>query len=67
MLGRIRDIRGGKLNDPRFGTRLKGEGVLAEQIAALFALGCRKAGITSRRAELSIAAFRRPGEQPLLF
>jgi DNA repair photolyase len=68
VLGRIRDLRGGQLNDSRFGRRMRGEGVLAAQIKSLFALGCRRAGITGRGPELSAAAFRRPGgTQRLLF
>ena len=53
-------IREGRLNDPRFGSRMKGEGVFAEQIAALFSLACRRAGIGERSLNLSTAAFRRP-------
>ena len=44
VMNRIMSLRGGRLNDPRFGTRMTGEGVFAEQIATLFALSCRKAG-----------------------
>jgi hypothetical protein len=61
-------MRGGRLNDSRFGTRMTGEGVLAEQIEALFRLGCKKAGIGGRHTRLSTAAFRRPqGRQLLMF
>ena len=60
VLNRIRDMRGGKLNDPRFGKRMRGEGVFAEQLESLFALSCRRAGLTSPRGELSTAAFRVP-------
>src|ERR1043165_4526760 len=60
VLNRIRSMRGGKLNDPRFGTRMRGEGVFAEQLESLFALSCRKAGLTSPRRELSTASFRVP-------
>ncbi len=68
VLGRIRDLRGGRLSDSRFGRRMRGGGPLAAQIKALFALGCRKAGITGRGPALSAAAFRRPGgTQRLLF
>jgi hypothetical protein len=69
ILSRIRAIRGGdRLSDPRWGTRIKGEGIFAEQIAALFQLSCRKVGI-GPRPELSTEHFRRPREQlslPLL-
>lgn len=60
VLNRIRAIRGGKLNDPRFGSRMKGEGIFAEQIDALFSLACRKVEIGGRSPDLSTAAFRRP-------
>jgi len=60
ILHRLEDLRGGKLNDPRFGTRQRGEGPYAEQIADLFEMGKKKAGIGNRGLELSVAAFRRP-------
>ena len=51
------------------GKRMKGEGVYAEQIHAVFELACRRTGIDlGERPELSIAAFRRPsGPQLSLF
>jgi DNA repair photolyase len=61
VLNRIRSIRGGKLNDPRFGSRMRGEGIFAEQISQMFKVARRKAGLESGGPELSIAAFRRPG------
>jgi DNA repair photolyase len=68
VLGRLRQMRGGALNDPRFGWRMRGWGPLAEQVRALFALGCRRAGLTRDFPALSAAAFRRPGgTQRLLF
>jgi DNA repair photolyase len=68
VLSRIRAIRGGKLNDPRFVSRMKGEGIFAEQIAGLFSLACRGAGIRGRGPSLSTASFRRPtGPQLSLF
>jgi DNA repair photolyase len=69
VLNRIRSIRGGKLNDPRFGFRMRGEGVFAEHIAQLFDISCRRAGIQKGRSpKLSTAAFRRDsGVQPGLF
>jgi DNA repair photolyase len=65
VLHRIRAIRGGKLNDPQFGSRMRGEGIFAEQIQALFALACRKAGIDGRGPALSIAGFRVPSNAQL--
>jgi DNA repair photolyase len=68
VLHRVFEVRGGKLNDPRFGTRMSGEGGYAEQIRALFHLARRKAGIPEEGPELSTAAFRiPPGPQLTLF
>ncbi|MGH3145955.1 MAG: PA0069 family radical SAM protein, partial [Rubrobacter sp.] len=44
VLNRVRSMRGGRLNDPDFGSRMRGEGVYAEHIDRLFALSCRRAG-----------------------
>ena len=68
VLNRIRSMRGGKLNDPRFGSRMRGEGLFAEHIAQLFSISCRKAGIEHGRfPKLSTRAFRRAGPQLNLF
>ncbi len=67
VLNRIREMRGGKLNNPRFDSRMSGEGVYAEHLAQLFHVSCRQAGIsTGRSPTLSTIAFRRSG-QPTLF
>ncbi len=65
VLHRIREVRGGKLNDPRFRSRMRGEGVFAQQIAALFDAGVRKAGMDRMQLELSAKAFLRPGPRQL--
>jgi DNA repair photolyase len=44
VLRRIRDTRGGKLNDARFGSRGKGEGVYADAIHALFDQTAKRLG-----------------------
>jgi DNA repair photolyase len=68
VLNHIRSMRGGRLNDPEFGSRMRGEGVFAEHIAQLFDVSCRRAGIERGRfPRLSTAAFRSPGEHPTLF
>ncbi len=69
VLGRIRSMRGGKLNDPGFGSRMKGGGVYAEHISRLFGVSCRRAGIERGRfPKLSTASFRKDGGiQPGLF
>jgi DNA repair photolyase len=44
VLRRIRETRGGKLNDARFGVRGRGEGVYAETIRGLFEAAVKKFG-----------------------
>jgi DNA repair photolyase len=66
VLSRIRHIRNGKINDPRWGFRTKGEGIFAEQIRSMFEVSCRRFGIGDR-PELSTAAFRRITPQMELF
>ena len=60
VLNRVREIRGGRLNDPRFRSRMRGEGVYADQIRQLFETARRRAGLGQRPIKLSAAAFRRP-------
>jgi DNA repair photolyase len=68
ILSRIRAIRGGRLNEGRFMTRMRGEGIFAKLISELFALGCRNAGLTKRGQSLSTKSFRNPaGAQQILF
>jgi DNA repair photolyase len=59
VLSRIRAMRGGKLNDPRFGSRMRGEGIFAAQISQMFHIACRRVGLPEDGPELSTAAFRR--------
>ncbi len=49
VMSLIRQMRGGRDNDARFGTRMRGEGEFAELIRQRFALACRRFGITRGR------------------
>ena len=60
VLNRLRALRGGTLYESRFGKRMGGEGVFAEQIDQLFEVSRRKVGIAERGPELLTSAFRRP-------
>ncbi|HUK82611.1 MAG TPA: PA0069 family radical SAM protein [Verrucomicrobiae bacterium] len=60
VLASIRSIRGGRLNDPNFGSRMRGQGILAEQMRKLFHAARRKAGIDNDGPSLSLSSFRRP-------
>jgi DNA repair photolyase len=63
VLNRIRAMRGGKLNDSRFGVRMRGEGIFADQIETLFEVAARRAGIAGRSPDLSVASFRVPASE----
>ncbi len=68
ILGRIRDLRGGKLNELRPGIRMRGEGAQAEQISRLFKIAARKLGLNKMRPDVTAANFRRiEGRQMELF
>jgi len=60
VLNQIRSARGGRMNDPRFGSRMRGEGIFAEHLAALFRLTCTRLGLNRERAPRSSKHFRRP-------
>lgn len=51
VLARIREVRGGEMNDARFGHRMRGEGVYADTIHALFTRTARRLGFESTRLE----------------
>ncbi len=67
VLGRIRGVRGGELNDSQFGRRMHGEGLWAETFNRLFKIARKKAGLADAMPTLSADQFRRPGAQPTLF
>jgi DNA repair photolyase len=64
IINRIQDTRDGRLSDARFGSRMMGEGHIAEVIGNLFRLHAQKYGLTKRWSGLSTDQFRRssPGQ-----
>jgi len=57
----VQDIRGGRDNDPRFGTRMKGQGIYADLIRKRFRLACARLGMnTERNVPLETTRFRPP-------
>lgn len=56
----VQSIRGGRDNDPSFGTRMKPRGVWADLFRARFRLACKRAGISKARYALDCAHFRPP-------
>jgi DNA repair photolyase len=68
ILQRLRAMHGGELNEAEIGLRMRGQGHLASQLAALHDTCCRRLGLSTQARSLSTAAFRRPGgEQGRLF
>jgi len=62
----LRSARGGGLNDPRFGSRMRGSGVLADLLARRFYAACRRLGLNVDVAPLATDRFRvpaAPGQQ----
>jgi len=65
VLNRLLEIHGRRLNDPRFHTRMRGQGIYAEQIESIFSLACRRAGLSRDAPTLSTAAFRSAADPQL--
>ncbi len=63
VLNRIRELRGGKLNDSGFSSRMKGEGVFARQIRDVFNLARKKAGIPEGGPDLTTGHFHNPHDR----
>ncbi len=62
VMTRVRDTRGGKDYDSRFGVRFKGTGAFADAIAQRFALACRRLGLQPREDSLDGSLFRVPAQ-----
>ena len=60
----VRQMRGGKDNDPNFGSRMTGTGNYAELIEKRFDIACRRLGLNRREApELDCSRFRPPSSR----
>lgn len=63
----IEESHDGKVNDSRWGTRMRGEGNIAQLISKQFHLYGKMYGLDQDRWGLDTTIFRRPGEQGRLF
>ena len=63
----VRDMRGGKAYDSRFGARQTGSGAYAEMIAARFEAAIRRYGLNGEESQLDCSRFRVPTDQLSLF
>ena len=57
----------GKVNDSRWGVRMRGEGNVAEMVAQQYRKYTNKYGLNHERLQLDCSQFKRPGEQMRLF
>jgi DNA repair photolyase len=61
IMSQIRQMRGGRENDPRFGKRMSGEGIFAELQEQRFRLACERYGLNRHgRNQLDTTRFRPP-------
>jgi DNA repair photolyase len=65
VLNRLREVRGGKLNESEFGKRACGEGKMAESIRSMFEMFSRKYGLDKPSQPLSTHHFRTTGRGQL--
>ncbi len=60
VMSLVRQMRGGRDNDPRFGSRMRGEGVFADLFAARYRKAKARLGFPGGRVDLDCAGFRAP-------
>ncbi len=63
----IENAHDGKVNDSRFGVRMRGEGPIADLVRQQFKKYNKIYGLNAERWNLDSSQFRRPGEQGRLF
>jgi DNA repair photolyase len=61
VMSLVQQVRGGRDNDPAFGSRMRGQGQFADLIARRFALACKRLGLNDDRTlRLDTTRFRPP-------
>jgi DNA repair photolyase len=63
----IEQSHDGKVNDSRWGVRMRGEGNIAQMVAQQYKKYGKLYGLNAERWELDTTIFKRPGEQGKLF
>ncbi len=58
VMARVHEMRGGRDNDPRFRTRMTGQGVWAQLLAQRFKKATQRLGLRTERRPLDLSAFR---------
>ncbi len=60
VMARIREMRGGRDNDSRFGHRMQGQGVWAAMLRQRFEMATQRLGLNRSRQGLDLSQFARP-------
>lgn len=61
IMSLVHQVRGGRDNDPEFGSRMRGEGQFADLIAKRFEIACKRLGLNQDRTlRLDTTRFRPP-------
>jgi DNA repair photolyase len=64
VMGLLREMRGGKNYDPRFGVRMRGQGPFADLLDWRFRTACRRLGYAETVAALTTSLFVPPPRPP---
>jgi DNA repair photolyase len=60
VMSRMREMRGGRENDPAFGSRFRGNGLFADLLAQRFSRACERMGFNLEDRPLNMELFRPP-------
>jgi hypothetical protein len=60
VMNRVKQMRGGRENDPSFGSRMRGSGEFAELLRMRFEKACQKLGLNQHQRVRDVAQFRAP-------
>lgn len=70
VIGRVRELHGGRDYDPKWGTRMTGQGTWATLLRQRYKVACKRLGLKEKLPDLRNDLFRvppRPGDQLSLF
>jgi len=60
VMSRMREMRGGRENDPEFGSRFRGNGLLADLLEQRFRKACERLGFNLEERSLATGLFKPP-------
>ena len=60
VMSRLREMRGGRENDPEFGSRFRGQGLFADLLKQRFRKACERLGLNLENRSLNTGLFKPP-------